>query len=325
MRVVVTGAGSGFGLGVARALLGRGDSVVACDLSTAGLADRMTRGLEGPAAVAVHALDLRDPGAIATVTAAVSASGPVDGVVLNAGYGLFNALEDGDLDAVGALLDANVLGTARVMRGLLQAVRAARGTIVVVSSVAGRMVFPESGFYAAAKHGLEALAEGWYVENAASGVRVVVVEPGAFDTGFAGRAQRASAPRSAAPVRMDDHAAWDGLRQAMLSSPQDPAHVVGAIVEGLDAGPSFQRRAVGEDAARILAARDAIGRDTFVRLMGECVGGPRDPGLPTPAQVLAGLDPIQVAQLRAAASAGLLAHWRQQPDGAEALARLGRG
>mgnify|MGYP000320179111 CR=1 FL=1 len=104
------------------------------------------------------------------------------------------------------MFDANVFGTMRVTQTFLPALRAARGAVVNISSVAGRMVFPESGFYAASKYAVEAWSEALYLEHAAAGVRVTVVEPGAFDTEQVGQqdlrletGRRIPAEASAAP------------------------------------------------------------------------------------------------------------------------------
>ncbi len=289
-RVLVTGAGSGFGRRTVARLAARGVSVLAADREAP---DPALWGSDGANVTPIR-IDLHDAGAVATTLAAV-AEEPLDGVVHNAGYAVFNALPDADMDAISALFDANVLGTIRVMRGVLPAVRQARGTIVVVSSVAGRMVFPESGYYAAAKHALEALAEGWYVENAGAGVRVALIEPGAFDTGFGARATAASRPRPSGSVHQQEQPRWDARKAAMLEAPQDPDRVAAAIVGALESGPSFQRVVVGDDAARILAAREAVGEDAFVRCMGASFAGtpPEDP-----------LTPEQVASLEAAGMVG---------------------
>lgn len=324
-RVVVTGAGSGFGAAIVRSLLARGTSVAACDATEHGV--RQVVDPEGAAGdrLSVHAVPLQDPGRIATACAAIAASGPVDAVVHNAGYAVFNALEDACPDAVAALFDANVLGTVRVMRGLVDAVRASRGTVVVVSSVAGRMVFPESGFYAAAKHALEALAEGWYAELASQGVRVAVIEPGAFATGFGARAAASSRGRAQPEPR---HGIWDARKAEVLAPPQDPARVAMAVLDALDGGPAFQRIVVGCDAARILTLRDTLGADGFVRLMGERMGGPAAPEVARPEAVCdAGGDAFvdgPLAGALAAYQAGFLGHWADSPTGRAALGRLGR-
>lgn len=270
-RVLVTGAGSGFGLALCRRLLARGDDVVATDLSEVGLADLVSRGVDVRGTLQVAALDLRGPG---TIDAAVRAAGSIDVLVNNAGYAYFAAMGEGDMDAFGALLDANVLGTARVTKAALPALRASGGLIVQISSIAGRVVFPESGFYAACKHAIEAMSEALWLENRGFGVRVAVVEPGAFATGFAARAASVSGPRPTAGAYAGIRPTWDAVKTASLSAPQDPERVVDAIVAAIDGDVGFQRFVVGDDATALASARDASGGDAFVQGYGAKLDAP---------------------------------------------------
>lgn len=261
-RFVVTGAGSGFGAAIARRLLARGDTVVGTDLD----ASAVVAACAGVGrALQAFPLELREPGGVASACAAIAAGGPVDGLVCNAGYAVFGAIDDADLDSVAAMLDANLLGQVRVLRGLLPALRAARGSAVLLSSVAGRMAFPESGFYAASKHALEAIGEALFLENVDHGLRVALVEPGAFATGFAARATRASGVRPVDGPHVAAYPRWDAEKTSRLAAPQDPTLVADAVIAALDGGPPFQRVVVGVDAAAILADRRARGDDAWVR------------------------------------------------------------
>lgn len=324
MRAFITGAGSGFGLATARQLLNGGATVVATDVSTEGLADRIRSGGLTSGTLEVGLIDLRDPGLIVSTCRGAAAAGPVDVLVNNAGYAVFGDLEHTDPDAVSALLDANVLGTARVTRALLPALRAASGTVVQVSSVAGRMVFPESGFYAAAKYAIEAMSEALYVENCAFGVRVVVIEPGAFQTGFSARAQRASRDRPAQSAYADVAKVWDARKLEMLAAPQDPARVASAILTSLHHGPAFQRVVVGDDAQAMLAARAALGDDAWVRFMGARMGGScDDTGVPAAEDIAASPEgPWPWPLLRTLDRAGMLTWWAASEAGRTALARV---
>ncbi len=269
LRVVVTGAGSGFGAAVAERLLQAGHAVVGTDVDP----QAVRAALGSSSELTALRLELREPGGVASAGRAIAEAGPVHALVNNAGYAVFGALDDADLDAVAAMFDANVLGQVRVTRALLPALRATRGTVVYLSSVAGKIVFAESGFYAASKHAVEALAEATYVENAAYGLRVVVVEPGAFQTGFAARATAASRPRPEHGVHAHQYAAWDATKRAMLEAPQPASLVAEAIVDALSEGPPFQRLAVGVDAQRIVAERGAVGDDAWVRGLAAQIAG----------------------------------------------------
>lgn len=329
MRAFVTGAGSGFGRAIARRMLREGWTVVATDVSVADLAGLSDGVPDGEARLTLLALDLRDPGTIEAAARIAIEAGPIDVLVNNAGYAVFGTAEDADLAAIASLFDANVMGTARVTRALLPALRAARGSVVQISSIAGRMVFPESGFYAATKFALEAMSEALVVENTAFGLRVIVIEPGAFDTGFAARATRASRPRPADGANAERYPLWDARKMAVLSPPQDPDVVASAVWAALAGGPRFQRVRVGEDSERILNLRDTLGPDGWVRFMVARVGGPAEESpVATPAAVLAASDdalrserPFVLA--RAARDAGMLDDWTESESGRLALTRLG--
>jgi NAD(P)-dependent dehydrogenase (short-subunit alcohol dehydrogenase family) len=324
-RALVTGAASGLGLAVARALLAAGFDVLATDKDAAALRARVLAGVADPGGRLTTApLDLREPGQIEAVCRPLRATG-LDVLVNNAGYAVFGAQADTDLGAVSALFDTNVLGTLRVTRALLPALQQRGGTIVQLSSIAGRLVLAESGFYAATKFALEALSEALAIENAPFGVRVVVVEPGAFDTGFSDRARMASPPRPEGGAHKPWHAVWDARRDALLSAPQDPDRVAEAVLASLADPRPFLRVRVGDDAHRLLAARDALGDDPWVRLMAVRHGG-EDPAFPPPADVTAAgpAAPTRFPLAAIAARHGLLDHWGTSAE-AEAARALLRG
>lgn len=307
----VTGSGSGFGFALCRRLLAEGWRVVATDERVGVWADAL-QGAE------IRACDVADPASVAAATAAV---GDVDVLVNNAGYAVFGSQEEADLDAVRAMFEVNVFGVARVTQALLPRLRASAGTIVQLSSVAGRTVFPESGFYAASKYAVEAMSEALFQETCKFGVRIRVVEPGSFATGFQARATAASRPRDPASPYAALHPTWDARKYALLEPPQDPALVVDAIVRSLDDPSPFTRIPVGPDAVRILAARDALGPDPWSRLAADRAGleaahGPDQ--VLSPEEVLAA-DPARLGPTRAAAAHGHLEHWAETEAGRQAL------
>lgn len=320
--VFLTGAGSGFGFALARRLLASGHRVVATDERV----DGWERVLGPPERLQVAELDVRSTERAEQVVAAANAWSPVDVLVNNAGYAVFSTQEEAHIEVVRDLFDVNVLGPARLTRALLPTLRARAGQVVQLSSVAGRTVFPESGFYAATKHALEAMSEALVQEVAPFGVRVHVVEPGAFATGFLARASRSSPPPPPDSPYRDARARWQEVRAAVLEPPQDPELVVDAIVAGLDDPAPFRRSVVGPDSARIVGLRDAIGHAPWTRLAADRAGyeGPRGPDeFPGPAEVEA-MDPAdpRFAWALAALRHGHLHHFERTEAGRRALARL---
>ncbi len=177
--VIITGCSRGIGRHAALALAARGWTVVGTLRSDAG-----RDVLEG-AGVEVEHLDVTDAaGAAAVVDAVLARHGRLDAVVANAGRGLFGCFEDVDDTEIRALFDVNLFGAMHIVRAALPALRAARGKVVLVSSIAGRRGAPGSGSYNATKFALEGWGEALRYELAPFGVSVTLVEPGATESGF---------------------------------------------------------------------------------------------------------------------------------------------
>ncbi|HEY6758894.1 MAG TPA: oxidoreductase [Baekduia sp.] len=250
---LVTGSSRGLGREIAVAALEHGDQVVATARRPEGLAELVDR---YGARVRAVALDVTDPAAAdAAVRAAVDAFGRLDVVVNNAGYANSAPIEEMDPDDFRAQVDANFYGVVNVTRAALPVLRAQRsGTFVQLSSLGGRVGgTPGLGAYQAAKFAVEGFSEVLASEVAPFGVRVVIVEPGAFRTDWQG----ASMERHAVGA---DYAETVGAIHAMRDQtdgvqPGDPARGAEIIVEvvGDDAPP--RRLLLGSDA--VAAARTA--------------------------------------------------------------------
>lgn len=180
----ITGASRGFGRIWAEAALQRGDRVAATARTLAGVADLAERYGE---AVLPLALDVTDSGrARAAVAQAHMHFGRLDVVLNNAGYALVGAIEEGSEAEIRAEFETNVFGALRVIQAALPLLRKqGRGHILGVSSVAGIVASPIVGFYHASKWAFEALHESLAQEVEGFGIKVTVLEPGAYATGFA--------------------------------------------------------------------------------------------------------------------------------------------
>lgn len=310
----ITGCATGFGRGLAERLLAAGDRVVATDPDPDTLAP-----LRGPNALLLR-LDVRsDEQVRAAVDAAVGWS-PPDVLVNNGGYAIFGTQEEADLEAIRDLFDVNVLGVGRVTQALLPTIRERSGVIVQLASVAGRTAFPESGWYAATKHAVEAMSEALYQEVCTFGVRVRLVEPGSFDTCFLSTAQARSLPRDPASPYVALREVWDPRKLDVLEDPQHRSAVVDTIVRSLDDPRPYLHLPVGPDSERILATREALGPTRWGVLQGIRNGAP-DPGLFSPTAVL-GAPPEALGEVLVAWRNGQLVHWEGLERGSEALARL---
>lgn len=259
---LITGASSGFGRSIAEAALAAGDTVVATARRPEALDDLVAA--HPDRAVAVR-LDVTDTARIADVVAdTVLWYGRIDVLVNNAGMGLVGAVEETSDRELRDLMDLHFFGPAALVRAVLPHMRRnGSGAVVQMSSMGGRFTFPGVGGYSATKFALEGLSEALAAEVAPHGVKVLIVEPGSFRTGFAGGgALRQSAPLDAyadsvGPVRssLPDS---DGKQEG------DPAKAAAAILTALDAEDTPLRLPLGNDATdAVLGALDASRTETL--------------------------------------------------------------
>src|SRR5690606_12919793 len=118
---------------------------------------------------------------------AVNAVGEIDVLVNNAGFEVSGPVESVQLHEVRRMFETNYFGVIRTVQAFAPRMRQrGHGTIVNVSSVAGRVAGPLNGFYAGTKHALEALSDAMHYELGHFGVRTIVIEPGAVETAFQG-------------------------------------------------------------------------------------------------------------------------------------------
>src|SRR5579862_8391566 len=189
---LITGASRGFGRIWAEAALMRGDQVVATARKLADVADLSSR---FGTAVLPLALDVTNSEQVQQVVhEAYKHFGRLDVLVNNAGASLFAATEEASDEQIRGLFDANYIGMVRVLRAALPLLRKQRsGHILGVSSGLGITAFPLIGFYCATKWAVEALHESLVQEVRAFGLKVTLVEPGAYATDFGKSSQIADA------------------------------------------------------------------------------------------------------------------------------------
>jgi NAD(P)-dependent dehydrogenase (short-subunit alcohol dehydrogenase family) len=183
--VLITGCSSGIGRATALAFLDEEWEVYATARNPADIETLGERGCD------IATLDVTDDGDVdRVVSRIIDDHGRIDCLVNNAGYGQFGPIEDVPTDKVHEQFDVNVYGPHRLTRAVLPHMREqAEGTIVNVSSVAGRLSFPGGGVYCGSKFALEAMSDALRVEVEDEGVDVVLVEPGPVDTRFDERAE----------------------------------------------------------------------------------------------------------------------------------------
>ncbi|MGM9518084.1 MAG: oxidoreductase [Acidaminococcus sp.] len=180
---LITGCSRGIGRSLAKVALEKGYNVVLTARNPETLAD-LTAGY--PKQALAVALDVTDLEAIrAAVETAEKRFGSVDVLVNNAGYAYRAAIEEGEWSKVEALYKTNLFGPIQLIRAVLPHMRAQKkGAIINFSSIAAVKAAVGSGYYASAKAGLEGMSSSLRRELAPLGIKVMVVEPGPFRTGF---------------------------------------------------------------------------------------------------------------------------------------------
>jgi len=173
MRALVTGGGSGIGAATARLLREAGAEVACLDLDPSGAPEGCHR-VTG---------DVSDPAVAAAVDEAVGLLGGLDVLVNNAGVGAAGTVEDSDDDVFRRLHEVNVLGTVRVTRAALPALRRSSCAAVVnTCSVAAQVGLPQRAAYSASKGAVLSLTLAMAADHLADGIRVSAVAPGTADT-----------------------------------------------------------------------------------------------------------------------------------------------
>lgn len=182
---LITGCASGIGKGIASAVLEQGDQVVLTDRNPDKLQELQNT---YPDTALALSLDVTDGESRKNAVAkATEQFGQIDVLVNCAGYGYRGAVEETEEPEIEKLFAVNFFGPAALIRDVLPQMRERKsGTIVNFSSMGGIRGAIGNGWYSAAKGALELLSDTLYKECGPLGIRVLIIEPGAFRTGFYG-------------------------------------------------------------------------------------------------------------------------------------------
>jgi NAD(P)-dependent dehydrogenase (short-subunit alcohol dehydrogenase family) len=230
--VVVTGASSGIGEACARRLARLGFQVFA-GVRKPEDGERLAREISG---VTPLRIDVIDAGSIAGAASSVSdaTGGRLAGLVNNAGIAVPAPLEHQPIDDFRRQIEVNLIGQVAVTQAFIPLLRAARGRIVNVSSIGGKVAVPLLGAYAASKFGLEGLSDVLRRELRPWGIEVSVIEPGTIAT----------------PIWDKGVASGDVLQETMPPAAQRD---YGALIATV--------RTASEDGARNGLPPDAVAKD----------------------------------------------------------------
>ncbi|MEV0935780.1 oxidoreductase [Streptomyces phaeochromogenes] len=249
---LVTGASSGFGRAIADAAVAAGDTVIGTARRTEAL-DELVAAY--PDRVEAISLDVTDGERIDVVAADVLARyGRVDVLVNSAGRTQVGAFEETTDRELRDLFELHVFGPARLTRALLPQMRErGSGSVVNISSFGGQLSFAGFSAYSATKAALEQLSEGLADEVSPFGIKVLIVEPGAFRTNLFGKDAAYFSEENPA-YREKVGATRQMVQGSGGSQPGDPAKAAAAIRLALDAEKTPLRLALGADAVDFLTA-----------------------------------------------------------------------
>jgi NAD(P)-dependent dehydrogenase (short-subunit alcohol dehydrogenase family) len=219
--------------------------------------------------IQIKQLDVTDDVSVKNAIQEISSeAGHIDVLVNNAGYGLNGAFEDLAMDEIKAQYETNVFGLVRTTQAVLPIMRRQKsGTIVNISSGAGRFGFPGSSAYVSTKFAVEGLSESMSYELEPFGIKVVIVEPGVIRTNFvdgmvvAKKSQDPNSPYS--QITQKIATGFEEMMKNASSSELVAKVVLGAIT---DENPSL-RYLAGSDVETWLGGKRKIADEEFLKVM----------------------------------------------------------
>jgi NAD(P)-dependent dehydrogenase (short-subunit alcohol dehydrogenase family) len=268
--VLVTGSSSGIGRATVERLAQDGWKVFAAvrdraDVPAAGA---------GAGEVVPIVLDVTEIKSLEAAAAEVreATAGTLDALVSNAGIPVGGALEAVEPEQLREILDVNVVGAVAIAQVLLPLLRAARGRILIVGSLGGRVAFPFAGPYHASKFALEGLADSLRAELRPQGITVGLIEPGPVATPIWAKAreqvavQRAALDEERRPLYDERLRGFEDSLRSAEEKGEPPSKVAEKIAGALEGGGA--RYPVGRGARTLVTLRHLLPDPVFDRLAG---------------------------------------------------------
>lgn len=278
--VLITGASSGLGAAMADRMASLGWRVFGTSRKPRGLgadAGGAAAGTTGPSEAAGGAIewitmDVCDDGSVERAVAEVFARSPrLDGLVCNAGFGIYGSVEETSLDRARAQLETNLFGVLRVARPVIAHMRHQRaGRLLFVGSLSGRAPIPFQAHYSASKAAIEALAFSLANEVLPFGISVSLIEPGDIDTAFNDVMDWGDAD-PASPYRERQQRCERTIRESLPKAP-GPGIVADAVAHALTARRPKLRYAVGNEARLVGLGKRLLSDRLNLRLIRDHFG-----------------------------------------------------
>ena len=215
--------------------------------------------------IRIKQLDVTDDISVTNAVQAVSSeAGRIDVLVNNAGYGLNGAFEDLAMDEIKAQYETNVFGLIRMTQAVLPIMRRQKsGTIVNISSGAGRFGFPSGSAYVSTKFAVEGLSESMSYELEPFGIKVAIVEPGVIRTNFADGlvvAKKSKDPSS--PYSQLMQKAANGFEK-MMKNASSPDLVANVVLKAVRNEKPSLRYLAGNDVEEWLGKRNMADEESY--------------------------------------------------------------
>ena len=253
---VITGTSSGIGFETALALAREGYHTYAT-MRDITKSDKIKE-IEKKESLKIDVLELdvdNEDSAKTAIQQILDQKQRIDVLVNNAGWGLWGCVEDVSVDEFRAQFETNFFSIIRLIQEVTPTMRKqGSGTIVNVSSVAGRIGFPASPAYISSKFALEGLSESLRLEMAPFGVNVVIIEPGVIKTNFLNPMKMAKRSESDTVYRDITVKVTSGVKM-MAEMGTHPKEVADIIVKAIRNEKPLPRYIVGNDALMFLEAR----------------------------------------------------------------------
>jgi NAD(P)-dependent dehydrogenase (short-subunit alcohol dehydrogenase family) len=279
--VLVTGSSSGIGRATVRRLDQAGWKVFA---GVRKEEDAAKLREESSARLEPLLLDVTDPEAIGAAAERVRAEpGGLDGLVDNAGNAVAGPLEALPIEDFRRQVELNLIAQVAVTQAMLPAIRTARGRVILISSMGGRVALPLTGAYHAAKFGLEAVGDSLRQELAPWGIKVVLIEPGSIDTPIWETGQKdADDLLERAPKGMSElyGATIERYRKVVQDTAErgiPPEKVAAKIEHALEARRPRSRYLIGIDAQVMARLKPIVPTPVFDWLIARAMAFPKPP------------------------------------------------
>ncbi len=253
---LVTGSSSGIGFETSLALAREGYHTYASMRDTKKGATIQEIAKKENLSINVIPLDVDKPESIkSAINHIMSEKKRIDVLVNNAGYGVFGCLEDLTVDELKAQFDTNFFSVVRLIQEVAPIMRNQKtGTIVNISSVAGKIGFPGSPAYISSKFALEGLSECLRYELSPFGVNTIIIEPGVIKTNFFGSMKMPKNAKPDSPYKDITNKVVAGVKMmAEMGTP--PKEVAEVIIKALNEKDPLPRYPVGNDALMFLEAK----------------------------------------------------------------------